>query len=510
MLQEGGNAFDACVAASAMLSVTLPCTGGMGGDAFVIAKSQGRVFALNSSGRYALEAEGSVLRQLRAEGIPELGPLTITVPGLVEAWRQVTMRFCTLPVSRLLQPAQEAAAHGFPVGRRLQRIVGECRTALGQHRDWLQQYGGLSEGSTLRQPGMASALERLVRDGLEEFYVGGLARELVHELRAQGCPLSAGDFESHRAEWVEPLSAPFRGLRAYEIPPNSQGVTTLQLLRMYDLEGCSALPWGTPEQIRTLAEMVAVVREDREKYIADPTGYRAPVETMLSDSYLRARLAERTFQRLPDTAIGDTSFLAAADKDGNVIGIVQSLFHPFGSGIMAGGIPWHNRALGFDLLPNSPNQLEPGKRPRHTLSAMLAEGEDTTFCIGCAGGGDLRPQLHVMTLTGVAARGLDLEDLIHSTRALVLFRDGKPYMVGERTRGSSPEALARRVRGAVGRITTPPRAAKPEPGEPSEIDLKVKAFPSETLGIVNAIQLGPEALTGVSDPRGEGLALGVA
>jgi gamma-glutamyltranspeptidase/glutathione hydrolase len=460
-----------------MLGVTLPDTSGMGGDAFLIARTAGRIVVLNSSGRAAEELDSTLSRRLQLQGVPRRGPLAITVPGLVDAWRQVLSRFGTFSPRKVLQRARDVAAKGFPASRRFARMIQASRRELAAYRQWTRLYGGVKEGTPLVQKGMGALFDALLRKGLEEFYVGETARRNARALQQLGSPLTPRDFEAHQAAWVEPITTEFEGFRVHEMPPNTQGLTALQLLRLYALAGAKRTRFGGQAWTRALMKIASIAYRDRNRHVADPGHHAAPIGRLLDDGYLRTQLAEGVPPRTAIRAASDTTFLAAADREENVVGFIQSLFYPFGSGVVIGGILWQNRGYGFDTTADSPNRFAPGKRPRHTLSAMLAQQPGRMFCIGCAGA-DLRPQLHLQTLAGVACHGLTLESAIAAPRRLVAFDGGKTWLLWERQQRRGFDRA-----GAEGR---------PSPG---------------AVGIVNALELREDYQKGVADPRGEGGAL---
>ena len=209
VLEKGGNAFDACVAAGAVLAVVLPYTSGLGGDAFMLAKTNGKLIALASSGRYALELSDEELRRLRREGIPAHGPFSITVPGLVEAWGEVVERFCTLSMKELLGRAYELAYNGFPASRMLANTVARYRSVLNWSEGWMKQYGEIGEGEVLKQREMAGIIRAVMEKGADEFYRGETAKKLVSSLRELGSPLSLRDFQEHEARYVNPIQSSF-------------------------------------------------------------------------------------------------------------------------------------------------------------------------------------------------------------------------------------------------------------------------------------------------------------
>ena len=476
VLEEGGNAFDACVVAGAVLSVVLPYASGLGGDAFMLAKTGSKVYALSSSGRYASEVGDDELRELRVHGVPRHGGFSITVPGLVGAWGEVVERFCTMGLKKLLGTAYELAYNGFPASRRLAETVESYRSIFAWSEGWIRQYGQVAEGHVLKQREMAEILRRIMEKGADEFYRGETAKRLVSSLREYGCSLSVRDFQEHEVRYVNPLEASFMDYKLYELPPNSQGITTLQLLRLYELAGLKNLNPNSTEYAREFIRLSLIAYEDRDMHVADPDWYEAPTDTLLSDEYLIKRLEEARFgRRMERIESGDTTFLAACDEEGNKVGFIQSLYNPFGSGIVACGVPWNNRAYGFSKGEEGVNTVDRGKRPRHTLSILMAEKTGRLLVIGCAGG-DLRPQLHALTLALTTAHDFSLENSINHPRTLIT----TSTIITENNNITLDETT---------------------------YEVRKLRYPARGVGIVNAIEIRDNYLKGVADIRAEGMPL---
>ena len=477
MLEAGGNAFDACIAMSAVLGVVLPYTSGIGGDAFILAKTKRGVEALNSSGKYAENLDETLYKKLLNEGMPERGPYTITVPGLVAAWQAVVERYCNMGVRELLGEAIKYASGGFPVSRSLCKAVEYCRGSLGWSVGWRELYGDAREGEPLIQRGMARVLEAIANKGFDDFYLGETASQIVKELKQQNCPLTASDFENHRAVWVSPLTIRYAGYSVHELPPNTQGITALQLVKLYEIAEKKGEDLQSPANV---AKIATLAYHDRNRYVADPDKFDAPLDMLLSEEYLERCMSMPLPLQSPEIIHGDTTFLAAADEDGNTVGFIQSLYYPFGSGVVALGIPFQNRGFGFDTRQDSPNRLEPGKRPRHTLSVMLAEKDDRRLCIGCAGA-DLRPQLHAYTLIATLREDLPLETAVSRPRTLAVSDKSGIYLIKEEQKRQQTVIDGIRIESIE--------------------------YPSTEVGIVNALDIRGSYMKAVADPRSEGVPL---
>ncbi|HIQ30226.1 MAG TPA: gamma-glutamyltransferase family protein [Candidatus Caldiarchaeum subterraneum] len=477
MLSRGGNAFDACVAASAVLGVVLPFTSGLGGDAFMLAKTPGGVHVLMSSGAYPSGVDEKLISEMQRSGVPDKGPQAITIPGLAAAWLELEARFCTVRRRELLSYAISLAENGFKASRMLAKAVSHAKRRLDGVGGWYSLYGSVSEGDTVRNPQLADTMKTLAEKGFEDFYTGDTARRLVNELKKSNAQLSIRDFTEHKAEWTEPITSKFLDYTTYETPPNTQGLTTLQLLRLYQLKELINEKLYSGEHLKKYIKACAVAYGDREKHITDPRFYKAPESKLLSDDHLSHAFEQpKPLWGIGRVTGGDTTFLAAADSEGNLVGFIQSLYYSFGSGVAACGFVFNNRAHGFT---GGVNKVERGKRPMHTLSCLLAEGRGRRILIGCAGA-DLRPQLHASTLALTTAYGMSLEEAVAYPRVLLATSGGDVYLLSE----------------AAG--VKPPYA---------NIGLSDAKYPSTEVGLVNALEEGDGFVKAVADLRGEAVAL---
>ncbi|TRM87227.1 gamma-glutamyltransferase, partial [Sulfolobus sp. E3] len=381
ILENGGNAFDASIAVSAVLSVVMPHTSGLGGDGFLLAKTPEGIIAYNASGWAS--------KELSVEKIPDYrSPFTVMVPGLVDLWQFIHENYASKPLQELLNPAISIASNGFMVGRSLHHAIV---SSFKLSEDWQKVYGNKRFSDEIRLNRMARILKHISRDP-REFYDGKIAEDLVKGLRERGVPVSYEDFKEFHGEKVTPLKSTYKGYTLYELPPNSQGLTTLELLKMIELTDINKMPYNDIGRINEHVRLSALAYEDRNKYVADPRFASVPVEKLLSESYISNKLSEYGIE-VKVSSHGDTTFFTVTDGE-NEVGFIQSLFYPFGSGIVVEEIPFNNRGAGFTEGINKP---EPRKRPLHTLSVLLAENDNERLIIGCAGG-DLRPQIHAEVL----------------------------------------------------------------------------------------------------------------
>ena len=422
VLAEGGNAVDAMVTASLVLAVTIPHLGGVGGDFFMLYRSpEGRVYFVNGSGPAPARLSREEVRSRGLDSIPERGPLSPVVPGMLgglyEAWR----RFGSVEWRRLVEPAWRLATRGFPLPATTARALKTLRDCLSRDpgsRETLVRAIHPEPGTPVKMPGLAALLAGYMEDPLY-LYRGEPAEALEEYMFSVGGVITSEDLRSYRPLTGEPLVGEYKGYRIYEMPPNSQGATTFFIL--YGLEEHEGkYPLFSKERAEVLASVAREAYILRDNYIGDPA--RVPVEP--------SRLAERSFytevkskitlREASDGGSGDTTFFAVADGEGGVVAGIQSLFYPFGSCVTEPRfqVTLNNRALGFTLKEGLPSTLRPRARPLHTLSAVIMEGNDRVIALG-ASGGHLRPQMHALFITNIVDYGMGVGEAINAPRALL-------------------------------------------------------------------------------------------
>ena len=503
ILQQGGNAVDAAVATNAVLAVVHPHMCGLGGDLFALiyhAKER-RVLALNASGAAPQAATLERYREAGHTEMPFRGLWAATVPGAVDGWAAALTRCGGMDLKDVLRPAIHLAETGFPTPPELVRAAEVERSLLEATPETARVYlpGGrpARAGEILVQSDLARSLQTLAEGGRDAFYVGPIAAEIARASQAKGGLLTAEDLAGSHAEWVAPLSVPYRGLRVFQCPPNSQGIATLmalQILAGFDLAGASEA-----DRLHLMVEAKKLAFADRDHFVSDPRFVSVPVDHLLDPQYADAR------RRLisPDRAMaapslgqldGDTICLCTADGQGNWVAWIQSLYSTFGSGVVAGttGILLQNRGAYFSLDPEHVNRLAPGKRTLHTLTPLLATREDQPVLATGTRGADGQPQTLLTIVTGLMDRGLPIQDALDAPR----------WVHGRRVRGDDPQSLRIEARFA-------PEVVSALAARGHRVTVTVPF--DFNMGFAQGILRDPESgcLVGAADPRGDCLALAI-
>ncbi len=420
MLKAGGNAIDAAIAAAAVLAVVEPAASHVGGDVFIVLYSvaEARAYALNGSGKAPREATHDRF----PNGIPERGPLAAAVPGAVHGWCEASRRWGSLPLETVLEPAISLARDGFPLGYRLARELWVQRELLGRFPYSREQFLTVDAipGAVLRQPGLARTLEAIAQEGPEGFYGGEVASEIARSVQEQGGLIDESDLAGHSSVVLEPIRTEYRGYEVLGQPPVSQGHILLQGLNIaeeFDLSGMGPL---TGDSLHVLIEAKKLAFADRYRYLGDPDHSKIPMGWLLSKEYARERAGMIEMGRAnaeppagERAAVGtDTTYLATADSAGNAVSWIQSVFHRFGSGVVAGstGVLLNNRMSGFTLEQGRPNALAPGKRPAHTLNAYILMRDGRPWLVGGTPGANYQVQTNLQVITHMVDYGMNVAE----------------------------------------------------------------------------------------------------
>ncbi len=429
LLKAGGNAIDAAIAASAMLQVVYPFVCGLGGDVFMLiyeAKS-GKLYGLNGSGRSACAATIERYTELGYTSMPVRGIHSVTLPGCADGWGVAAERFGHLGLARALQPAIEYADEGFAIGPGLHNALMLTRTLPDIHRSWHTHFlpdGSIPPvGSIMRFPTLARTLRTLASGGSDTFYRGSIADQITAFFSQEGSLITRKDLVAHHSDWVTPFSVPFADLTIYELPPNTQGITALQMLGIVaprqDI-GDSPL---APATVHIEVEAKKLAFADRATYLTDPVHMRVDPATLIDAHYLdqRSALIDPTRAQAsvaPGSFTGDTVYLCTADREGNVVSLIQSNYMGFGSGVVVDdtGIVLQNRGAYFSLDPLAANALAPAKRTLHTLIPSMALRNGRPASVFGTMGGDGQAQTHLQVYTALARFGLNIQQAIEMPR----------------------------------------------------------------------------------------------
>ena len=428
ILKQGGTAVDAAIAVNAALGLVEPHMCGIGGDLFAIAwdAAGGQLHGFNASGRSPRNLSHEQLQsELSNQGIQQIpihGTLSLSVPGAVDGWYCLHERFGRLPMAELLAPAIHYARHGFDV---TPVIAGEWQqfSALlddKQPGDFSKTYrpgnNAPGAGTSFRNPDLAASYSAIASGGAEAFYRGEMARVISTFLKDNGGHLSMQDFSEHRSDWVDTLSVSYRGYEVHELPPNSQGLAALQMFRMLEDRDLSAM--ASADLVHYMVETKKLAFEDRARFYADMDFADIPIEHLLSETYSRQRasliqdaaaMTVEAGQAQPRSS--DTVYLTCADREGNMVSLIQSIFHPFGSGVVVPGTGFalQNRGMLFSMDSRHANAYAPGKRPFQTIiPAFLTRDGKPVMSFGVMGG-DMQPQGHVQVISHIIDRGMSLQ-----------------------------------------------------------------------------------------------------
>ena len=432
MLQAGGNAVDAAVAAAAVLNVVEPHMTGMGGDLFAILWSarEGRLIGLDASGRSGSGMTADAFRAAGQLSVPRKGARTVTVPGALSGWAALAEGYGTRTLDELLAPAIRLAEEGFPVSPIIAtqwRATEEVLRADAGARETYLVDGERAPrtGEWFRNPDLADSLRAVASDGPGALYGGSLGRKVIETLARGGGFLTIEDLLRHRPRWVDPVSIEFRGHTVWELPPAGQGIAALQMLGMLEPFDLSRLGHNSAEYLHLLIEAKKLAFADLACHVADADAMTVSVEALLDPRYLAERGAMIDPTRASDqpepgvlTTASETIYLAAADAQGNMISLINSLFEHFGSGVVAPGTGFalQNRGLGFTLEDGHPNCVAPGKRPLHTIiPGFVTRRGEPWLALGVMGG-SMQPQGHVQLLCNLLAFRMDLQEAVDAPR----------------------------------------------------------------------------------------------
>ena len=447
ILERGGSAVDAAIAANAVLGVTEPMMNGMGGDLFAIywdAKA-GKLYGLNASG---WAPRGLTIEHLKAKGatttlMPHEGIDSVTVPGAVAGWNALHQRFGRLTWKDLFQPAIFYAESGYPVPEIIAAYWDDAAALIGKdpegRRVYLPNGRPPAVGQVFENHDLAKALQMVAQDGPTAFYKGEIARAILSTSQSVGGTMSAEDLAEFSPEWVEPISTTYRGWTVYELPPNGQGMAALEMLNI--METSPASPDGplSVAELHKRIEAMKLAYADLGRYNADPRFAKVPVNGILSKEYARERAKlidpnKANCEVPPGTPpTSDTTYLSVVDRDGNIVSLIQSNYSAFGSGIAVRGMGFvlQNRGGLFSLDPASPNALAPRKRPFHTIIPAFMEHGDQHIGFGIMGGAN-QPLAHAQFVSNVVDYGMNIQAALENARFTVSSKRGCNIVIESR------------------------------------------------------------------------------
>ncbi|APR37206.1 gamma-glutamyltransferase family protein [Paraburkholderia sp. SOS3] len=418
MLWKGGNAVDAAIAAAAMLTAVEPVSCGLGGDAFALVWDGNKLHGLNASGTAPAAWNVDYFKGKYGEenGIaiqPKRGWDSVTVPGVIAGWEALHKKFGKLPFGDLMEPAIEVCERGHAVAsvvaHKWAAAVPELKDVPGYAQTFMPHGRAPEVSELIRYPGHAKTLRLLAEKGPRVFYEGEIAERIEAFAREHGGAMTAADLRNYRADWVEPISKEYRGHKVHEIPPNGQGIAALIALGILEQFDVKSLTVDNVESQHLQIEAMKLAFADVYRYVADPRSMDVTPEQMLDDAYLKSRAKLIDPKRathfdfgMPKS--GGTIYMSAADENGMMVSFIQSNYMGFGSGIVVPGygISMQNRGCGFSMDKKSPNVVEGGKRPFHTIiPAFLTQevnGRDEAVMSFGVMGGDMQPQGHLQSI----------------------------------------------------------------------------------------------------------------
>ena len=400
ILQQGGNALDAAIAACAVQAVVEPASTGVGGDCFALYSPSGgdSIVAFNGSGRAPSGLSSEWLLEQGISKIERQTPHSVTVPGAVDAWVQLNRDHGSMELAQILAPAIAYAEHGYPVTQRVSTDFAASLWALDEDARAVFAHNGepVPLGARHSQPQLAATLRRIGEKGRDGFYKGAVADDILGKLQGMGGTHTQDDFDRAIGDYVTPINGTFRDHQVWECPPNGQGVIALMLLNiMGGIDKFGDHPI-TADRIHHEIEAGRLAYRDRGAVLADPTFSDVPVSEMLGTAYadlLRGQIMpDKRIDPLPASTLprhASTVYITVVDRDRNACSLINTLYEGFGSGIMApeSGVMLHNRGMGFVVDPDHPNGIAPGKRPLHTIiPGMVTKNGRTTMSFGVMGG----------------------------------------------------------------------------------------------------------------------------
>ncbi len=426
ILKSGGNAIDAAIAANAMLGLVEPTGNGMGGDLFAIiwdVKTK-KLYGLNTSGRSPKSLNRQWFVDNGYDKIPSHGPLPVSVPGAVDGWFMMHERFGSKSMKKILAPAISYAENGAPITQLIAYYWNLSVPRLSKYPGFKEQYTingkAPKEGQVWKNPNLAKTLKVIAKGGRDAFYKGKIAHTIADYMQSNGGFISYEDMANHKGEWVEPESTNYRGYDVWELPPNGQGIAALQILNMLEPFDIAKMGLDSAEYVHVFTEAKKIAFEDRAKFYADPDFNELPIKGLISKSYANKRMklfnpkkAGKSYPAgNPALEQGDTIYLTVADKDGNMVSLIQSNYRGMGSGMTPPGLGFilQDRGELFTLQENHFNTFQGGKRPFHTIIPAFVTKDDKPWMSFGLMGGAMQPQGHAQIVINMIDFGMDVQE----------------------------------------------------------------------------------------------------
>ncbi|MGB6545068.1 MAG: gamma-glutamyltransferase [Candidatus Acidiferrales bacterium] len=458
ILEHGGNAVDAAIAANAVMGVVEPMMNGMGGDLFAIvydAKS-GKYYGLNASG---WSPAGLTIEHMKSKGMVEMpseGIDSVTVPGVVDGWQKLLDRFGRKKMPDVLDPAIRVAENGFAVTEWMAPAwsagVNMLHATDSASQTFLIADRAPRVGEIFRNPDLARSLRQVAQGGRDAFYKGQIAQRIVELSQQHGGTITAADLANYSSEWVDPISTTYRGWTVYQMPPNGQGIAALEMLNIMEKFPLPDYGLNSTRDLHIMIEAKKLAYADLLRYIGDPDSSKLPVGGMLSKDYAAARASLIDMDKAncsvaaglpPGPAAGnDTTYLSVVDRDGNMVSLIQSNSASFGSGLVAQGTGFvlQNRGAGFSLDPSSPNALAGHKRPLHTIIPAFLENDKTRIAFGIMGGFN-QGQAHAQFVSHIVDFHQNIQAALETARFSKLTFDGCDVRLENRIPGGVRQEL---------------------------------------------------------------------
>ena len=424
ILKNGGNAIDAAIAANAAIGLMEPTGNGIGGDLFAIIwiEKDKKLYGLNASGRSPKNLTLDYFKNNNFSEIPAYGPLPVSVPGCVDGWFEMHEKFGSTPMRDILEPAIEYADNGFPVTELVSYYMKKASKNFDMYPNFKETYyiNGTTpkKGQIFQNKDLANTLRVIVKKGRKGFYEGEIAKAISDFIIEQGGFLSNDDLKNHKSEWIDPVSTSYRGFDIWELPPNGQGIAALQILNLLEAYDIKSMGFGSAEYIHHFTEAKKIAFADRAKYYADMDFNKIPVDYLISKEYSELRRTEidsnKAAMRVNAAEIenGDTIYLTTADKDGNMVSLIQSNYRGMGSGMVPPGLGFmlQDRGELFSLEEGHFNVYEPEKRPFHTIIPAFITKENKPYVSFGLMGGAMQPQGHAQIVINLIDFGMNLQE----------------------------------------------------------------------------------------------------